>query len=58
MENYLNHPFNEDQNTLNDRYAPDADLEEGELSRNEEAIGSSDPDLLNFGKLSFVLIIV
>ena len=58
MENYLNHPFNEDQNTLNDRYAPEADLEEGEISRNEDATGSSDPDLLNFGKRSLIFLIV
>ena len=34
MENYLN-PFNEENQTLNDRYAPEADLEDGEISRND-----------------------
>ena len=51
MENYLN-PFNEENQTLNDRYAPEADLEEGEISRNDQPV-PSDPDLINFGKLIY-----
>ena len=52
MGNYLN-PFNEENQTLNDRYAPEADLEEGEISRNDQPV-PSDPDLINFGKLSYL----